>query len=83
MSLGDVTKVQEMIASHPEFLAIKTTVNERICYRTIKAEEIRPYQVLVTFYIPRDGVDTVIFYREFRLALNRESTAVTQRERGN
>lgn len=82
MKPEEAAKVREMIASRPEFRAIKMIVNsDRETYDPSLAKQILEESVLVTFMIPPEGEDVYmpVFYGEMYKALNQESPVVTQR----
>ena len=80
MTPSQAAGVGEMIKS--KFSAIGIIVNpDRRTYGPLQAEKVPVGQVLVTFCMPREGVNMVDFFREFNNTLNQESTAMAQKER--
>lgn len=77
----EIFKLSKMIALHPEFSAIRITINhKRSTYRSFQAEIIPQGNVLVTLRIPR-RFDMVNFFGEFSRALNQESSTMSHGER--
>jgi|SRR3989344_1913634 len=77
MDPGQAFKVYGMIASHPEFSGMGMIINpDRRTYTPIQDTCVRNKEVLVTFLIPRQGVDMPAFYREFYNTLNHLESAL-------
>jgi len=77
----EIFKLHKMISLHPEFSAIRISVNlKRSTYRPFQAETIPEGYFLVTLDIPR-RFNMPNFFGEFSKALNRESTIPSHGER--
>lgn len=77
----EIFKLSKMVALHPEFSAIRITINhKKSTYRPFQAETIPQGNVLVTLRIPR-RFDMVNFFGEFSRALNQESSVMSHGER--
>lgn len=79
MQLDKASMVSEMFKIHPDFSAIRMTINlDRDTYDP--SRQIPDGYVSATIEIPRD-VNMPTFYGEFSKALDRKSTAAVQGER--
>jgi len=77
----EIFKLCKMISFHPEFSAIRISVNlKRSTYRPFQAKTIPNGYVLVTLDIPR-RFNMVNFFGEFSKALNQESSIPSHGER--
>jgi hypothetical protein len=79
MRSNEASTVSEMFKMHPDFSAIRMTVNsDRATYGS--DQQIPEGYVWTTIEIPR-ATNMIDFYGEFCKALHQESTVAMQRER--